>query len=75
MELFVDLTVVILAHIIWKLFLYKSKLSQSLDKIKKWIIGLTLNDMQKAMGAHSFLSTESIFGTWTSRMSKGPDPD
>lgn len=36
---------------------------------------LTLNDMQKAMGAQSFLSTKSILGTWTSRISKGPDAD
>lgn len=31
--------------------------------------------MQKAMGAHAFFSAESIFGTCTSRMSRGPDAD
>lgn len=36
---------------------------------------LTLNDMQKAMGTQSLRRTESIFGTWTSRISKGPDAD
>lgn len=35
----------------------------------------TLNDMWKAIGAHSFLSTKSIFGTWASRISRGPDAD
>lgn len=40
-----------------------------------WTPEHTLKDMQYAIGAHSLLSLDSIFGTWTSRMSKGPDPD
>lgn len=34
-----------------------------------------MNDMQNAMGAHSFLSSESIFGTGASLMSRGPPAD
>jgi len=36
---------------------------------------LTLKDMQNAEGAQSFLRTESNFGTWVSRMSRGPAAD
>ena len=39
---------------------------------QKW---LTLKEMQNAEGAHSFLRTESIFGTWVSRMSREPAAD
>lgn len=38
-------------------------------------LGPTLKETQKALGAHSFLSRESILGTWTRRISRGPDPD
>lgn len=36
---------------------------------------ITLNDTQNAAGAHTFLSTESILGTWLSLMSRGPPAD
>jgi hypothetical protein len=39
---------------------YNSHLSSNKLVVEKH---LTLKDMQKAMGAQSFLSTESIFGT------------
>jgi hypothetical protein len=53
----------------------KGGTTSNLEFVKKKHKYLTLNDMQKAMGAHSFFSAESIFGTCTSRMSKGPDAD